>query len=437
MMSVDPHLLQRPGCPTRVGHAPLRIRGARGARLFDEHGRELIDLDNGKGSVLLGHADPEVAAAIEAAARGQDGAATGPGRVLGIVCERLGAHAPGGRVALFPSGGTAVRVLVQALQDRIHRGVILSAGYHGSDPCWAPAQQPFEPNPHGIVDFFFDLERLERLLDQHRGRVAAIVVSPDHIYLSERWYARARALLEAAGAPVVVDDVKQGYRLRPGCSVTMMGWTPDAIVVSKGIANGMPLAAVLGGDASLLAGCSYTALFNPVVLAAAAATLQRVNDPTTQQRIGEAGRRFTEHAARTSAAAGLPMEVHGPGQIFQLVFSTPALEERFYDVCLDEGLVLHRNDNQCPSLAFEADADEASLRLERVLTHLVDEGWVGGPPVDSAARHRAAWHVMDGLPDLEDDAATRTRHLAAVLREDGWPESGLTALESARAEGRA
>ncbi|GCD40684.1 aminotransferase class III-fold pyridoxal phosphate-dependent enzyme [Streptomyces paromomycinus] len=397
-------LAEIPTCPRNAEGNPRVFVSASGAYVTDDAGKRWIDFDNTRGSVLLGHGDPEVAEAVGRAATGALGTATGWSPLLDTVTSRLLELCGGEVVGLFRTGTSAVRAAVLAVREAVGAPLVLSSGYHGYDPMWYPAKAPFEPNADGIVDFFFDLDVLAGLLRDGRERVAAVVVSPDHMHLSPRWYERARALLAEAAVPLIVDEVKVGLRYGPGLSTAGL-LDADVWVTAKGVANGFPTAAV-GGSRTLLKPLrevSYTSFFEPTVLAAAERTLARVATGEPQRTVRETGDLFVEHARSALAAASLPLEVAGNGTFFQFVPATREVKKAFYKATEEEGLLFYRNDNQAVSAAFGPDVlDDARARFSRVCDRLAPFAAAG--PVGEEARYQAAWSVMDGLREAERDA---------------------------------
>ena len=95
----------------------------------------------------------------------------------------------------------------------------------------------------------------ERVLAQHSGQVAAFLSSPYHhpslqdsALPSSGYWERIRRLCDKHGVVLILDDVRAGFRLDSGGSNEHFGFTPDLICFCKAIANGYPLAALVGGE---------------------------------------------------------------------------------------------------------------------------------------------------------------------------------------------
>lgn len=355
------------------GNRILFERGE-GAYLFDSGGARHIDLCNGFGAVTLGYNDPDVEAAVHASLRDRSYSLQVPTRHVAALADVVLEDFPRyDAVALFPGGTPALRAAAVMARRATGRRLIVSAGYHGWDPMWAPGAEPFEPNEEGVIDSFFILEKLSEILEQRHREVAAFVVSPDHSYFSADYYRRLGALCARYGILTVVDDVKCGYRYRVGPSLDDDMIRADATVVAKGIANGSRIAAILGPSELLqhVGDTLFTSFYDVHPALVATCTLRKVKARDVPAAIRRVGDRFIAGARERIAAADLPIVITGNGNLFQFVFATPALSEAFYRAAVRHGLSFFRNDNQCPSFAFtDAVCAEALGSLERVLGDL-------------------------------------------------------------------
>jgi neamine transaminase/2'-deamino-2'-hydroxyneamine transaminase/neomycin C transaminase len=384
-------------------------------------GERWIDLDNGRGSVLLGHGDARVAEAIRQAASGGLGTTTGWSPLLDSVLERAWSLLGGETLAVFRTGTSALRSVAVAVRDAraeqlgVARPIIVSAGYHGYDPMWRSPETPFDANADGIVDFLFDLDVLEDLLRRPEP-VAALIISPDSASLTTEWYGSVRALARNAGVPIVADEVKVGLRYGP--ELVARSLEPDVWVVAKTIANGAPIA-ITGGRADLLAGLeevSFTSFFEPTVLAAADATLARVATGEPQRRIAEHGETFIRSARASLEAAQVPIAIGGDAHLFHFVCASDEIETAFLSACAAEKLLLYAGDNQAPSAALAGDAlTDACSRFALVCDAL--GGRFTGLEISEDAWYGAAWNVIDGLAARPRDRR-RTRELVARFWDD-------------------
>jgi neamine transaminase/2'-deamino-2'-hydroxyneamine transaminase/neomycin C transaminase len=236
---------------------------------------------------------------------------------------------------------------------------------------------------------------------KHEGhRVAAVVVSVD-LNLGRDWYERLQAVVQDSDIPLVLDEVKSGFRYRHGLLVGGEIIDCAAWVVSKGIANGAPIAAV-GGDRKLLAAIrdmTYTSFFEPVCLAAAEATLSLLQSGTVQATVLANGNAFIEHARTVLNAADVPIEIVGAGPMFQFVCANEEIEWEFYAAASRARLMFYEGDHQAPSAALSGETlTTACDRFDRAVSDLA--GRWSGVEVTRESRYQGAWNEMCGLPDF-------------------------------------
>jgi glutamate-1-semialdehyde aminotransferase len=389
-------------CPQDAAGRPRRFVSAQGAYLEDTDGRQWIDLDNGRGSVLLGHGDPEVAEAVARAARGELGTTTGWSPLLDRVLERGAALLGGDVLGLFRTGTAAVRSVIHSVREAraeelgVDKPLLLSAGYHGYDPMWHYPDEPFVVNDEGILHFVFELDFLEESLRANKGRVAAIAVSPDRGALTPEWFARVGELAAEFEVPLIADEVKVGLRHAP--ELVMKDQRPDVWIVAKTIANGAPVA-MAGGRAELLGGLSevsFTSFFEPTVLAAMDVTLARVAGGQPQRTIAENAGAFIESARAALAKAGVPIAIAGDPSLFHFVCASTEVEDAFLAACAEQRILLFERDNQGPSEALRGEAlADLRTRFDAVCAALAGR-WTGHE-IEELAWYRAAWNSIDGL----------------------------------------
>src|SRR6185437_9239154 len=139
------------------------------------------------------------------------------------------------------------------------RKILVATGaYHGSAPWCTPRPAGTTEADHVNLGYYTynDLASAQQAAAEAGEDLAGILVSPfrhDAGYdqeLVDPAFARGlRELCDATGAALILDDVRCGFRLHLGSSWEPVGVDPDLSAWSKAIANGHPLAAVLGNDA--------------------------------------------------------------------------------------------------------------------------------------------------------------------------------------------
>jgi glutamate-1-semialdehyde aminotransferase len=392
---------------------------ADGAYLWDVDANKFIDLLNSQGSILLGHFDNDVTAAVcRVVASGPDSDYRLISRVGTLISSACGNNF---KVAFYHTGTTAVRAVCSAARRATGKRLIVTAGYHGWDPMWQPPVAPFQVNADGVFDCLFVLDELEAFLNSFSNEVAAAIFSPDYIHMKPQTLGGLFEVCRRRGIPVIADEVKNGFRYCPGPSVFHFGLSADAFVFSKGLANGWPLACVVGPDwlVSELAHCCSTLTCSMPSFAAAEVTLKKLATGG-QEEIALNGNLFLKNIREVAASSELPIEICGTGTLFQFVFGSAYLEERFYSEAILEGLLFYRGDNQSPSFAFRGEViDEAAKAFERTVATLRSSfPHLRGQQVSTVDRWRAAMFQMEGFPDNEADPAARRDFIRRTLCHD-------------------
>ncbi len=315
---------------------PQFMRRGRGARIWDVDGNRYVDLMCSYGPVVLGHQHP----AVEEAARAQAALAdcqNGPGPVLVDLAELLVATVRHADWAMFAKNGTdATTMCCTIARAQTGRNKILLAhgAYHGAAPWCTPRLAGTTPQDRANLGYFTfnDLDRARPAAAAAGDDLAGILVSPfrhdagyDQELVDPAFAAGLRELCDAAGAALILDDVRAGFRLHLGSSWEPIGVDPDLSAWSKAIANGYPLAAVLGGDA-FRRGASDVFVtgsfwFSAVPMAAAIATIGALRDQDAIAAMERAGSALRDGILRQAAARELDVAYTGPVQMPYLSFA--------------------------------------------------------------------------------------------------------------------
>lgn len=314
------------------------VRGS-GAHVWDESGKEYVDLLGGIAVNALGHAHPAVVRAVseQFATLGHvSNLFTSPPQLaLARRLLELAGEPEGGRVLLVNSGSEANETaLKMALAHRPGgRMVALEGSFHGRtlgalSLTWKPAyREPFAPMT-GNATFVprDDPPALEAELAT--GGVAALFIEVIQgeagIYpLSEEFVAAARELTRRHGALLVVDEVQTGAgRTGQWLAHTRYGITPDVVTMAKGIGGGFPIGAVIGyGEAAaLLRPGQHGNTFggNPPAAAAARAVAHHVEE--LLPRVAELGERWSRELADVPGV----VEVRGGGLLIGVELDRPS-----------------------------------------------------------------------------------------------------------------
>ncbi|PZQ87476.1 MAG: glutamate-1-semialdehyde 2,1-aminomutase [Leifsonia xyli] len=337
-----------------VGGTPRFLVSARGPYVTDVAGREYVDLVASWGPALLGHAHPEVVAAVqEAAARGLSFGASTPAEteLAELVRERLGPASGVERLRLVSTGTEATMTAIRLARGATGRELIVKfAGhYHGhSDGLLAEAGSGVATQglpgsagvPEGVAALtlvlpYNDLDAVRAAFAAHPGRIAAVITeaagaNAGVLAPAPGFNRELRELVRAEGALLILDEVLTGFRVGPagwwGIEGAAEGWAPDLFTFGKVVGGGMPLAA-LGGRSELMTllaplGPVYqagTLSGNPLAVAAGLATL-RLADAAVYARVDATADAVAGWLSEALDAAGVAHVIPRAGSLFSLAF---------------------------------------------------------------------------------------------------------------------
>ena len=378
-----------------VGGTPRFLVEAAGAYVTDAEGRRYVDLVASWGPALLGHAHPEVVAAVQAAAaRGLSFGAPTPAEAE--LVEEIVRRVPAVQKARLVSTGTeATMTAIRLARGATGRDLLVKfAGhYHGhSDGLLAAAGSGLAtfalPGSAGVPEAvaaqtlvvpYNDRAALEEVFAAHSGRIAAVITEAAAANMgvvapASGFSTFVAELCRREGALLISDEVLTGFRAAPGGYAQVLadaGETvvPALVTFGKVLGGGLPVAAV-GGRADVMdmlapLGPVYqagTLSGNPVAVAAGLATL-RLADASAYARLAAAADAVADAATAALTAAGVPHVLQRAGTLFSVFFGAEvvggvsdyataqrqdtAAYGRFFHAMLDAGVSL-------PPSAFEA-----------------------------------------------------------------------------------
>jgi len=344
---------------------PTHFIQAVGCRVVGADGQTYLDCTMALGAVALGYAEPNVTrAVIDAAAHGTVSALASVREVE--VAERLCAAVPCAEMAQFvKSGAEAIAAAVRIARTYTGRDLVIGSGYFGwldwcSDARGVPdgTRRDFRAVP------FDDVAALEAAVADAGPRLAAIVLEPVVERLPSReWLGRARALCDAAGAALIFDELKTGFRVATG-GYQAYGEdpvVPDLAAFGKALANGYALGAVVGRQALMQAArdtwISSTLASETTALAAAGAVLEWHEEADICAGLWSTGVELRAAVQAAITASGIEgVSMHGIDPMWFLRWDAPARETRFLELAAANGVLLKRGAYNYAALAHDAEA---------------------------------------------------------------------------------
>jgi glutamate-1-semialdehyde 2,1-aminomutase len=332
-----------------VGGEPIVMARGEGQYLFDVDGQRYLDYIGSWGPMILGHAHPEVRAAVHAAVdRGTSfGAPTAAENELAeLIIEAVPSVE---KVRLVNSGTEATMSAIRLARGYTGRDRIIKfAGcYHGhvdsllvaAGSAAATLGAPDSPGvtrgttQDTLVLRYNDVEQLEATFAQHGATLAGVILEPvvgnmGLVKPSDAFLEALRRLTTKHGSLLIFDEVMTGFRVAFGGAQALFGLTPDLTTLGKIVGGGLPLAAYGGRreimDQVLPAGKVFqagTLSGNPIATAAGAATLKLLKSDPPYSRLEENSARLAAGLSAAAQAAGIPHQLQRVGSMLTLFFN--------------------------------------------------------------------------------------------------------------------
>jgi glutamate-1-semialdehyde 2,1-aminomutase len=406
-----------------VGGTPRFVVRAEGPWLVDADGNRLLDFVGSWGPALLGHAHPEVVAAVTAAVERGTSYGT-PSTPEVELAEEIVARMPVQKVRLVSSGTEATMSAVRLARGFTGRDMVVKfAGcYHGHvDALLADAGSgvvtlgipgtpgvPSHVTSDTIVLPYNDREAVSAAFAEYGDRIAALITeaAPGNMGVVPPKAGFNGFLAQTCrehGALFISDEVMTGFRVTPsghwGIDGAVEGWTPDLMTFGKVMGGGFPAAAFGGRDdvMALLApsGPVYqagTLSGNPVATTAGVTTL-RLADEAAYARIDTVSEQVRAMVGDALTAAGVAHVIQNAGNLFSIFWG------------VTEGV-----DD------FEAAQRQESWRF-RAFFHAMLDADVYLPPSSFEAWFVSAAHDDEALSRMVDALPAAAR--AAAVADEG------------------
>lgn len=334
-----------------VGGTPRFIERASGPYLYDVDGNQYVDLICSWGPMLLGHAHPEVLAAVGRAATHGTSFGT-PTEAEVLLAEEIVSRTPAEQVRLVSSGTEATMSVLRLARGITGRPKIVKfvGCYHGHvDSLLVSAGSGVAtlgiPGTPGVTEAttgdtivvdYNDRAGVEAAFAEHGDQIACVIteaacgnmgVVPPAVENGIGFNTFLRDICHRHGALFISDEVMTGFRVSKEGQFGIDGVQADLMTFGKVMGGGFP-AAAFGGRADLMAhlapqGSVYqagTLSGNPVAATAGLTTLRLATDEV-YARVAQTSRTLREEASRALTAAGVPHVVQASGTLFSIFFT--------------------------------------------------------------------------------------------------------------------
>jgi len=383
-----------------VGGEPIFFKQAAGAHTVAADGRRFIDYVGSWGPMILGHAHPQVIAAVQRAAA--DGLSFGaPTELETALARRVTELVPSVELVRFVSSGTeATMSAIRLARGFTGRDTIVKfeGCYHGhSDSLLIKAGSgaltfgvPTSPGvpkalaAHTVTLDYNNAQQVREAFRQIGGQVACIIVEPiagnmSCVLPAAGFLETLREECDRAGALLIFDEVMTGFRVALGGAQELYGVRPDLTTLGKIIGGGMPVGA-FGGRRDIMERLSPlgpiyqagTLSGNPVAMTAGLATLDLVAAPGFHQRLNAATDVFVQRLAGAAASEGIALATNHVCGMFGFFFTGE-----------------HRVDSFATVMSSDAE------RFKRFFHRMLEEGIYFAPSPFEAGFVSAAHSVAD------------------------------------------
>ncbi|MCO5387710.1 glutamate-1-semialdehyde 2,1-aminomutase [Desulfosporosinus sp.] len=389
-----------------VGRDPVFIDRGQGAHIWDIDGNQYLDFVGSWGPLIVGHAHPDVVAAIKRVAeRGTSYGA--PTEVETVLAEEVLKAYPSMEMIRMVNSGT--EATMSAL--RLARGVTGRAKivkfegcYHGhADQLLIKAGSgaltfgvptspgvPVQTAATTISAQFNDLEGLREIFKREGEEIACVILEPVAgnmgVVLPEGEFLQGvRRLTEEYGALLIFDEVMTGFRVSYGGAQAHYGIDPDLTCLGKVIGGGLPVGAY-GGKRQYMAQISPsgpiyqagTLSGNPLAMNAGLATLKLLQQPGTYQNLQAKTTRLAEGLKQLAQEAGLPIWTNAVGAMFSAFFTNIPVKDyasactsdverfaKFFRGMLERGIYLAPSQFEAVFLSMAHTDSDIDLTLEQ------------------------------------------------------------------------
>ncbi|HUV55871.1 MAG TPA: aspartate aminotransferase family protein [Dehalococcoidales bacterium] len=381
-----------------VQRVPITLVRGQGARVWDENDREYLDFVGGWAVTSLGHCHPVVVEAVAEQAKTLIQTSNQFYTIPQVqLAELLVQNSCLDKVFFCNSGAEATEGAVKLARrygqhylNGAYEVITMTDSFHGRTLAMTAAtgqakfQQPYVPLPVGFVNV--DFNNIEAIKSATTEKTCAVMLEPvqgeggvnlpgdDYLTAVRRW-------CDQKGILLILDEIQTGIgRLGILFAYEQYGVEPDIMTLAKGLANGVPIGAILAKDsASVFVPGEHGSTFggNPLACAAGYATVKFVIDHNVAGNAKKVGQYFISGLEKLRQKFQFITEVRGRGLLLAMEFSSD-IAGSLVTACLDRGLLVNRVKPNAlrfmpPLIIGNKEVDEALGILDKVLSGVVSK----------------------------------------------------------------
>ncbi len=375
-----------------VNRLPVTLVKGKGARVWDDNGREYLDFVAGWAVNSLGHCHPVVAEALAEQARTLIQVSNQFYSIPQLqLVELLVQHSCLDKVFISNSGAEANEGAVKLARryGTLHRNgayeVISATGsFHGRTLGMVAAsgqarhQEPYKPLPAGFVNVEYN--NVVAIKSATTDKTCAVILEPLQgeggvNVPADDYLKKVRAWCDEKGILLILDEIQTGIgRLGTLFAYEQYGVEPDVMTLAKGMASGVPIGAIMVKDsANVFAPGEHGSTFggNPLVCAAAYATLKYIIENNIADNARKVGQYFTGRLEELKSKYSFITEVRGRGLLLALEFDREIAAD-LVKACLGNGFLVNQVKPNAlrfmpPLIIGQGEVDEAVDILDKVL----------------------------------------------------------------------
>ena len=317
-------------------YLPAYYSKAKGCYIWDLDGNKILDMSTmGIGSCIIGYADNEINTVVKNCIdNGSMSSLMAPEEVE-LANLLLDLHPWADMVRYAKGGGDAMAVAVRIARAATQKDIILFSGYHGWHDWYLSANLADNKaldglllkglSPVGVTRelkgtsypfFYNNKEEFLNLINKYGDKIGGVVLEAVRgTQPKDGFFETIMAETKKLDVPLIIDEVTSGFRLTCGGSHLVYGIEPDICVFAKGMANGFPMAAIIGKakfmDHAQDSFISSTFWTERIGLTAAIATIKKMQRENVQKHLIDCGRQIQEGWKTYAEKYGINIKITG------------------------------------------------------------------------------------------------------------------------------